>query len=231
MASPFPGMNPYLEMPAHWPDFHATFINDAREALLQTLPSHYTARIGERVYLIEGPPPVRNLTVPDVAVVLEEPIETYIEILHRSDRSLVTILEVLSPANKEEPGRGAYLAKRNALLRKKVHLVELDFLRAGKRLPLRAELPSGDYYAFIARAEQRPNCQVYSWALAEPLPVLPIPLRAPDPDAWLDVGAVFAVAFERGDYEPEIDTAMPPPGLNDEQRQWVEECLRQQGSP
>jgi hypothetical protein len=27
MASPFPGMDPYLEDRAHWPDFHATFIN------------------------------------------------------------------------------------------------------------------------------------------------------------------------------------------------------------
>src|SRR5262245_55213740 len=51
MASPFPGMNPYLEGPAHWPDFHATFITYAREALLQALPKHYTARIAERVYL------------------------------------------------------------------------------------------------------------------------------------------------------------------------------------
>jgi hypothetical protein len=56
MGSPFPGMDPYLENPAHWPDFHATFINHCREALRAALPQHYTARIGERVYLIQGPP-------------------------------------------------------------------------------------------------------------------------------------------------------------------------------
>ncbi|MBW3540169.1 MAG: DUF4058 family protein [Planctomycetes bacterium] len=27
MSSPFPGMDPYLEDPAFWPDFHSTFIN------------------------------------------------------------------------------------------------------------------------------------------------------------------------------------------------------------
>src|SRR4051812_46869817 len=115
MKSPFPGMDPYLEFSGSWPDFHATFINYWREALQASLPKHYTARIGERVYLVEGPPPAKKLILPDVAlerqpgpvtsaapatataavrtpvtlplVVLEEPIETYIEILHRPDRS------------------------------------------------------------------------------------------------------------------------------------------------
>ena len=27
MQSPFPGMDPYLESPAFWSDFHSTFIN------------------------------------------------------------------------------------------------------------------------------------------------------------------------------------------------------------
>lgn len=253
MASPFPGMNPYLEEPANWSDFHITFINCAREILRTVLPDHYTARVGERVYLVEGPPPVRHLAVPDVAIerqpgaaptspataagVLstpvtlplppqEEPLETYIEILHRSDRSLVTAIELLSPGNKEDPGRTAFLTKRNALLRQKVHLVELDLLLGGQRLPLRLPLPRGDYYAFVAHADRRPDCDVYAWRLEEPFPTIPIPLRAPDPDVVLDLGGAFRLTYERGGYEREIDVGVPPAvRLTDDQRRWVEECV------
>jgi hypothetical protein len=256
MPSPFPGMDPYLEHPAHWMDFHATFINYWREALAATLPEHYTARIGTRVYLTEGPPVVRKLTYPDVAVerhpgppastpptvtataavrtpvtlpllVFDQPLETYIEILHRPDRSLVAVLEVLSPANKVDPGREVYLAKRQALLLQKVHLIELDLLLGGARLPLRAPLPPADYYAFIAHAERRWDCDVYSWQLPEPLPVLPIPLRAPDADVLTDLAAVFATVYERGGYRREIDYAQPPPvAMSEERLKWVAACLQ-----
>jgi hypothetical protein len=211
MPSPFPGMDPYLEHPAHYPDFHATFITYWREAVAAVLPKHYSARVGERVYLVEGPPLARRLVGPDVAVertpgppaptaptaavtgltpvtlpleILDEVRETYIEILHRPDRRLVAVLELLSPANKEEPGRGEYLAKRNALLRQDVHLLELDLLRGGRRLPLKAELPRGDYYAFVSRGDRRPDSDVYHWPLADPLPPVPVPLRTPDADGW-----------------------------------------------
>jgi hypothetical protein len=33
MPSPFPGIDPFLEGPAYWSDFHATFINYWREAM------------------------------------------------------------------------------------------------------------------------------------------------------------------------------------------------------
>lgn len=254
MPSPFPGMDPYLEAPAHWPDFHSRFVNYWCEAVADALPDHYTARIAERVYLIEGLPPERRLIVPDVGVerqpgapgpvsspaitaavrrpitlpllVMEEPLETYIQILHRPDRSLVAVLELLSPANKEEPGRGDYLAKRNAILRQHIHLVELDLLLGGRRLPLRLPLPPADYYAFCARADRRPDCEVEPWTLPEPLPVLPIPLRSPDPDVLVDMRAVFTTAYERGRFAREIDYGQPPPvPVSDERQQWIAACL------
>jgi len=33
MKSPFPGMDPFLEQPAYWPDFHSRFINVWCEAI------------------------------------------------------------------------------------------------------------------------------------------------------------------------------------------------------
>src|SRR5262249_55800068 len=131
MPSPFPGMDPYLEDPAFWSDFHASFITYWRDALSDCLPDNYEARIDEKVRLVEVAPPRRKLIEPDE----EETHERYIEILHRPERALVAILELLSPANKEEPGRSDYLAKRNALLRHPIHLVEVDLLIGGRRLP------------------------------------------------------------------------------------------------
>jgi hypothetical protein len=234
-------MDPYLESPAHWPDFHSRFVNYWCEAVADALPDHYTARIWERVYLIEGMPPERRLIVPDVGVerqpvtlpliVMEEPIETFIQILHRPDRALVAVLELLSPANKEEPGRGDYLSKRNAILRQNIHLVELDLLLGGQRLPLRLPLPPADYYALCARADRRPDCEVYSWTMPEPLPLLPIPLRPPDPDVVVDIGAVLATAYERGRFAREIDYGRPPPvPVSDERQQWIAACLHKRNA-
>ncbi|MCA9010910.1 MAG: DUF4058 family protein [Planctomycetaceae bacterium] len=63
------------------------------------------------------------------------------------------------------------------------HLVELDLLRGGMRLPVVDTLPPGDYYAIVSRAKRRPKCEVYAWTLHEKLPVIPIPLKLGDADA------------------------------------------------
>ncbi len=205
MPSPFPGMDPYLEDPAFWQDFHWTFINYWREALADQLPDHYEARIGERVFLEEE----TRVLEPDVSihrgraraprreeggVVTLEPRSLplavtkpyrarrpYIEILRRPDRVLVTALELLSPSNKSGKDRRAYIKKRDELIRQDVHIVELDLLLGGLRIELGKPLPPGDYYYFVARADRRPTCEVYVWGVRDPLPRLPVPLRAPTP--------------------------------------------------
>jgi hypothetical protein len=259
MKSPFPGMDPYLEQPVFWSDFHSRFINAWCEAIADALPLHYEATLGERVYLIEHDPEMRKLGFPDVGVthgdrpapgpgspagvagpatlepvtipltLLEGPRESYIEILHRPDRSLVAALELLSPANKEQPGRLEYLAKRQALLYQSVHVVELDLLCGGKRLPLQGPLPAADYYYLVSRGDRRPNCEVYRWTLRQPLPTLPVPLRPPDADIFIDLGAVFMTAYERGRFYRRINYQGPTPAfLRDEDRQWSDSLLRSQ---
>jgi hypothetical protein len=46
MPSPFPGMDPYLEAPPIWPDFHDAVAGQIRAALNQTLRAPYYARPG-----------------------------------------------------------------------------------------------------------------------------------------------------------------------------------------
>src|SRR4051812_24480033 len=68
MPSPFPGMDPYLEDPAFWPDFHHTIITCWREIVADVLPDTYDARIGKRVNLTPLEPEVVKLISPDVSV-------------------------------------------------------------------------------------------------------------------------------------------------------------------
>jgi len=69
MPSPFPGMDPYLEDPAIWPEVHQSLITYIRDSLQPLLRStNYRARINERVILL-GEHKVRPI-YPDVSVSL-----------------------------------------------------------------------------------------------------------------------------------------------------------------
>jgi len=82
----------------------------------------------------------------------------------------------------------------------------------------------------VARHEGRPSGDVYAWSVRQPLPEVPVPLQAPDPDAIVNLQAAFADAFERGRYGRWIDYTQPPiAGLADDDRAWVVEQARQRG--
>ena len=142
--------------------------------------------------------------------------------MRREDQQLVTVLELLSPSNKESPGRTLYLDKRIRVLLQNVHLFELDLLLGGRRLPQGKPLPPRDYYAFVSRVEQRFNCEVYAWSLRDRLPTLPVPLLAPDPDVMLDFAAIFATTYERGRYARSLNYRKPLElRVRPEDRDWI----------
>lgn len=206
MKSPFPGMDPYLEDPAFWPDFHPRFITYWCDYLSDSLPEPYEARLNERVHLVAMSLDVR---------------ETHIEILHRPDHALVAVLELLSPWNKSGDGYLQYLVKRKAVLRQKVHLVELDLLVGGQRVQLAKPLPAGDYYGLVSRGG-KPDCEVYAWSVRDALPAIPLPLQAPDPDLPMAVGAVFATAYKLGRYGRSLKYGTAPLApLRKKDRAWA----------
>src|SRR3989442_1324169 len=63
MPSPFPGMDPFLEDPAHWPDFHNAFVARVSEDLNAALPRRYVARLDERCYILNPKQPF----IPDIS--------------------------------------------------------------------------------------------------------------------------------------------------------------------
>jgi hypothetical protein len=254
MPSPFPGIDPYVESQDYWPDFHHNFIVTLRRAMNEQLPKPYVARIDERMNVVELSKNDAKTVLPDLAVVrqrpgrattapargvltlepvtiplrfLEEFREAFIEIHHRPSHKVVAIVEVLSPSNKTGGTRRDYLVKRNALMNREVHLIELDLLLAGPRLPMERALPPGHYFAFVARAERRPDCDVFAWSVRDPLPTIPIPLLAPDPDIVVDLAPLFASVYEEARYAESIDYSAPLTlPLAPDDRAWAEEVAR-----
>ena len=64
MPSPFPGMDPYLENPDIFPDFHDSVITYLREAIQASLPPPYFAALGRRVWIEVS----RRTVGPDVQI-------------------------------------------------------------------------------------------------------------------------------------------------------------------
>jgi hypothetical protein len=230
MASPFPGMNPYLEQRSVWEDFHQSLITEIREAIAAQVRPAFFVKIEERVFIHEpsseergrllGKPDVSLFasrepalavadTVPDrlaaiIATIPDVDIEkhSFIEIRDRQNRELVTMIEVLSPSHKRHgPDREQYLMKRSVLLCSPVSIVEIDLLRGGPRLPM-AGVPACD-----------------------PLPILPIPLKGEVPDAKLDLQALLNRVYDAAGYEDYIYESQPEPPLSDTDAAWSRDIL------
>jgi hypothetical protein len=154
--------------------------------------------------------------------------ERRIEIVKQPNRELVAVIELLSPWNKS-PGAGysEYQAKRLQIIRQPIHLIELDLLLGGKRIQLSRPVPAGEYFAYISRADDRPNCDVYAWKLPDPLPLIPVPLQAPDQAVMLDLEKVFSAAFDMGNYHRDRGfRAIMPPTIPAQRQNWVAEIAK-----
>ncbi len=251
MEIPFPGMDPYLEQPALWLDVHARLISAMCDAIQEQLGPAYIALITPYIALesIEIAPS-RQAFVPDIGVLRDDTPETgrvttaitpapltipaqmtvptryaRIEIRAVVQQTLITAIELLSPANKRPgpDGADAYDKKRQELFASSVHLLEIDLLRSGVRPRLARPLPATAYCIFLSRAYRRPLVDVWPIALSDPLPVLPVPLAYPDPDVALDLGAILRQIYRRAHYERLIDYRAdpPPPPLTPYEAAWL----------
>lgn len=251
MPSPFPGMNPYLEQADAWHDFHERFIPVAAELIESCLGSSYYVKLDEHLYIHEPAADERILAgrgdafvahLPSGSVATADRIGaaaparvhipavdmeslSYLEIRDRRDKQVVTVLELLSPSNKNPgPDRQQYLAKRGQLLSSPAHFVELDLLRGGPRMPF-ADLPPCDYYALLSRVEERPEGGVWPIHLPERLPKILIPLRAPDADVTLDLQQALHRVYDASGYRKYIYEGSPEPPLTSEQSTWATQIL------
>ena len=174
-------------------------------------------------------------------IVSVTPVEThewYITIrTANKPRRIVTIIEVLSPANKAagSVGRREYAQKQQEILQSETNLLEIDLLRQGMHtaaVPLTLLQARGtwDYLVCLHRSAQRYQYGYWLNRVREPLPLVRVPLMNGEPDTVLDLQAVFDRAYESGRYQQEIDyrEALTDP-LSDEDTAWMDALLRAKG--
>jgi len=166
-----------------------------------------------------------------LATVMPEAVpHVSIEIRDTRQRQLVTAIEILAPTNKCGEGRREYVTKRQRLLLSAVHLMEIDLLRLGERVPMQQPLPQASYFVLLSRAEERPLLEVRPIALCNPLPTVPVCLLPGDADVLLDLQAVFTAAYDLVGYDLLVDYTGPPDvPLADQDAVWVAEYLRTAG--
>ena len=240
MPSPFPGMDPYLEQPVFWSEFHNRLIMAISDTLTPALRPKYYIAVETRTYvddedeeLLIGipdalvlsatvasePPPV---TASEIAVQarptsvrLPMPVEVkerYLEVREVGTDAVITVVEVLSPKNKRKgKGRMAYEKKRQRVLGSLSHLVEIDLLRRNLPMPMSEIAEPTNYRIVVSRASHRPIADLYGFSLQDPIPAFPLPLRPEDDEQVVDLQAILAIAYERGSYDLRIDYRQPVP--------------------
>ncbi len=257
----FPGMDPYLEDPHLWPSVHARFIVYLCDALQPLVRPRYFATIEERVF-VDGPdrsvaPDVWLLRTPSrrggtatAVVEADEPEvetvaslevrQTFIEIRHiSSGQEVVTIIELVSPANKYPgPGGNLYLKKQAEVLASETNLVEIDLLREGRHALAVPEWHARrrgpyDYLICVNRAGQsRSDYELYRRRLRDRLPRIRVPLAQGDADVRVDLQAVFATTYERGCYRDRLPYNSPcVPPLSPEDQEWANEWIERAARP
>jgi Protein of unknown function (DUF4058) len=138
--------------------------------------------------------------------------ERYLEVREAKTNAVITVIEVLSPKNKRTgEGRNAYEKKRRMILESATHLVEIDLLRAGTAMPILGQRSPSAYRILVSRSPQRPAADLYSVTLQQPLPIVPIPLKAEESDVLLDLQAAVDRVYEEARYSIRIDYQQPVP--------------------
>lgn len=224
MPSPFPGMDPYLEMASTWASFHHQLVTCLYQILLPGLVDRYKARIGQRHYATEQPL--------FTSVVREDLVEEYIEIRQRNESRLVTLVDVVSPTNKLSPqGRQAYLDKRLEGKHHGANLVEIDLVLQGEPMLdySREGLPDWDFAVTVTRAAQPERYEIYTATLQKRLPRFRLPLAGDDRDTVVDLQVAFTRSYDQGGFAGHIDYARDPAlPLADDDRKWLNDLLEQE---
>jgi hypothetical protein len=217
-------MDPYLEDDALWPHFQHQLVLSLYQHLLPVLVDRYRARVAQRCYVTEQ--------ALFTSIIREPHNEDYIEIRQRADGRLITLLDVVSPSNKLTPsGRAAYHVTRREGRSANAGMVEIDLLLRGQPMLeySRDGLPDWDYAVTVTRSPQPDRYEIYTATLQKRLPRFRLPLAADDRDTVLDLQTVFSRCYDQGSFSGKIDYRRDPSTpLNDEDRRWLEETLRQQ---
>ena len=257
MPSPFPGMDPYLEGD-EWTSVHTELSSEIARQLAPKVQPKYVVRTTRRfVTELLGEVAISSANIyPDASIidtlepgsvdqnsspVAPAPLELAtvipaqiplitIEIRDVAQRELITAIEVLSPTNKRGDGYQEYLDKRGRILHSRAHLIEIDLLRRGQRVPMQQSLPPAAYFVFLSRTERRPITEIWPIQLNMRLPTILVPLQTDDADVTLDLQLALDTIYDALNYDLTIDYTQPPdPSLEGETDAWARQLLDEAG--
>jgi hypothetical protein len=251
-------MDPYLERPGLWEQVHTALIVSLQQYLAARLSPRYRVDIEERVYLDvseAGPRPEHLVGKPDVVVlegergvagtiparaartplvadlpVPEERTERSLQVREIAGGDVVSVIEVLSPANKRAgTGRRAYEEKRLNILGSRTHLIEIDLIRSGDPMPMRLRHGTpGEYRILVSRAGRRPQADVYAFSLRDPIPDFPLPLLPGDPEPLVPLNQLLHDLYDRARYDLAIKYNQPcEPPLSLDDAAWSAQLVKQ----
>lgn len=235
--SPFPGMNPYLQI--HWSGVHTRLMTYSADALQPQLPPDLIALVEENVrldlddelialrtpdvFVAETPgeltpsPPASSVEIsqPVLLEIAHDPIiDRHIEIRDAGGGKVVTAIEFLSPWNKTQgAGLNEYLKKREQYLRTQANLVEIDLVRGGKWHLMIApyRVPKQyrtTYRATVKRATMPNQLALYPISLVTKLPTIAVPLRPGEKDVALNLQNLIDQVYRNGGFD-RIDYSKP----------------------
>jgi hypothetical protein len=160
--------------------------------------------------------------------------EAYLEVHDSATGDVVTVVEVLSPANKRPgAGRSEYQAKRLRTLATLTHRVGIDLLRGGEPMPMRvrgaAGAPSpGAYRILVAEAPHRPAARVIAFGLRDRVPSFALPLLREA--VQVELQTLLDRVYDRYRYRQRLDyTTDPVPPLAPPDAAWADQFLRAGG--
>jgi hypothetical protein len=246
MKCPFPGMDPWLESPALWPDVHNRLIAAISDALTPLVAPRYYVALERRTYLFQpddlvlvGRPDISAVSrsppvaaqpeegavgILDVEVLLSDEVgESYLEVRETEGETLVTVLELLSPANKlHSRGRVDYERRRTHILQSLTSLVEVDLLHAGQPMFTSPRGPRSDYRVLVSRGWTRPKGRLYTFGLRDAIPVVPIPLAKGENEPELRLSEVLHALYERARFDLRLHYDRPAePPLAEAEASWA----------
>lgn len=242
-------MDLWLEHPSLWPDVHNSLIVAIRDELGLRLAPHYYVALERRAYqskpddvyfvgrpdlafLPIGPgwtpeaEPVAggaSVGVLDVDVPLADTAEdAYLEVHGVNGGELVTIIELLSPADKIGGGREQYERKRQSVCLSKTNLVEIDLMRDGEPMPTTPRAPRSDYRILVSCGTSRPRGKLTTFGVRHAIPTIPLPLRPGEEEPMLDLGAILHALYGRARFDLQLKYDRPPaPPLGEADAGWA----------
>jgi hypothetical protein len=90
--------------------------------------------------------------------------------------------------------------------------------------------PDCAYSVLVSRVERRLDAEFWPISLRGRLPRIPVPVRAPDPDAELDLKEVLDRIYDDAGYGDYIYDGDPRPRLSEEDGNWARQFLPERRS-